>query len=143
MPKFGKKSLERLNTCHPDIVKVMNEVIKRIDITVLFGHRSKEEQFELYRQGRDLVGSEWKVTDKSKVVTNLDGKNKISEHNYRPSRAIDIAPYKNGGIDWKDINRFKEVAKIVKEEADKLGVKITWGGDWKHFSDFPHYQIEV
>ena len=139
MPKFGKRSLDRLNTCHPDIIKVMNEVIKRIDITILYGHRTREEQFELYRQGRELVGGVWKVTDKSKVVTNLDGKLKISEHNYKPSRAIDIAPYP---IDWKDINRFKEVAKIVKEEADKLGIKITWGGDWK-MRDYPHFQIEL
>lgn len=24
MPKFGKKSLDRLATCHPDLQKVMN-----------------------------------------------------------------------------------------------------------------------
>ena len=140
MPKFGQRSLDRLNTCHPDIIKVMNEVIKRVDVTVLFGHRTKEEQFELFRQGRDLVGGVWKVTDKSKVVTNLDGKTKMSEHNHKPSRAIDIAPYP---IDWKDIDRFKEVANIVKEEADKLGIKLIWGGDWKSMKDYPHFQIEL
>lgn len=139
MPKLGKKSLERLNTCHPDIIKVMSEAIKRIDFTVLYGHRTKEEQFELYRQGRELVGGVWKITEPKNVVTNLDGKLKISEHNYKPSRAIDIAPYP---IDWNNIDRFKEVAKIVKEEAAKLGIKLTWGGDWK-MRDYPHFQIEL
>lgn len=140
MPKFGKRSLDRLNTCHPDIIKVMNEVIKRIDITVLFGHRTKEEQFELFRQGRDLIGGAWTITDKKKVVTNLDGKIKLSQHNYTPSRAIDIAPYP---IDFKDLKRFDEMGEIVLEEAEKLGVKLTWGKNFKKLVDRPHFQIEL
>ena len=136
MPKFGKRSIERLDTCHPDIVKVMMMAIKRFDFTVLYGHRTKEEQFELFRQGRDLVAGKWVKT--GKTVTNLDGKNKVSEHNYKPSRAIDIAPYP---IDWNDIGRFKEMAKIVLEEAEKLGIKLTWGGNWT-MRDYPHFEIE-
>ena len=139
MPRFGKRSLDRLNTCHPDIIKVMNEAIKHYDFTVLYGNRTKEEQFELFRQGRSLVGGVWKITEPKKVVTNLDGKTKVSKHNHKPSLAIDIAPYP---IDWKDINRFKELAVVVKKAAATVGVDIVWGGDWKEFKDFPHYEIK-
>jgi len=136
MYKFGRKSLEKLFTCHEDLQKIMNEVIKHMDIVILYGHRTTKEQFELFRQGRDLVGGEWVKT--GKTVTNLDGKSKLSEHNYLPSRAIDIAPYP---IDWNNIERFKELAVIVKREAKKLDIDIIWGGDWK-MRDFPHYQID-
>jgi len=137
MAKFGNLSLKRLLTCDEKLQKVMNEVIKHMDIVILHGHRTTKEQFELFRQGRDLVGGEWVKT--GKTVTNLDGKSKLSEHNYLPSRAIDIAPYP---IDWNDIERFKELAVIVKREAKKLDIDIIWGGDWKMFSDFPHYQVD-
>ena len=137
MPKFGKQSLDRLSTCHPDIQKVMNEAIKHYDFTILFGYRSPQEQFELYKQGRKLVNNKWEKV--GATVTNLDGITKVSEHNYKPSRAIDIAPYP---IDWNDTNRFKDLAKIVKDAAKTVGVSIEWGGDWKSFVDLPHYQIK-
>lgn len=137
MPKFGKLSRGRLATCHSDIQKVMNEAIKHYDFTILYGHRTREEQFELYRQGRDLVGGVWTKT--GNTVTNLDGKSKLSEHNYSPSRAIDIAPYP---IDWNNITRFIEMAAVVKKCAKDLGITLTYGGDWK-MRDYPHFQIEV
>lgn len=137
MPKFGEKSLNRLSTCHADIQKVMNEAIKHYDFTILFGYRSPQEQFELYKQGRKLINNKWKKV--GATVTNLDGITKVSEHNYKPSKAIDIAPYP---IDWNDTNRFKDLAKVVKDAAKTVGVAIEWGGDWKSFVDLPHYQIK-
>ena len=136
MPKFGKLSLERLATCDERIQKVMNEAIKHYDFTVLFGYRTPAEQFELFKQGRTLVGKEWKVT--GKTVTNLDGKTKMSNHNSNPSKAIDIAPYP---IDWNNINRFLDMAKVVKEAAKTVGVEITYGGDWK-MKDYPHWEVK-
>lgn len=137
MPKFGKQSLDRLATCDERIQKVMNEAIKHIDFTILFGYRTPAEQFELFKKGRTLVGKEWKVT--GKTVTNLDGKTKMSNHNSNPSKAIDIAPYP---IDWNNIQRFLDMAKVVKEAAKTVGVEITYGGDWKKFPDFPHFQVD-
>lgn len=137
MPKFGKLSLERLSTVHPDLQKVMNEAIKHYDFTVLFGHRTKEEQFELFKKGRKQVDGKW--VKAGAVVTNLDGYNKMSMHNHSPSLAIDIAPYP---IDWTNKKRFNEMAKVVKEAAKTVGVDITWGGDWTKFSDLPHFELK-
>ena len=130
MPSFGVKSLEKLNTCHPDIIKVMNEAIKHTDFTVLYGTRTVAEQQALYAQGRTKPGP---------IVTNKDGVNKKSKHNYLPSLAVDIAPWP---IDWNDIDRFKELAVVVKKAADTVGVAIQWGGDWKTFKDWPHWEIK-
>ena len=136
MAKFGKQSLDRLATCDERIQKVMNEAIKHYDFTVLYGYRTPAEQFELFKQGRTLVGKEWKVT--GKTVTQLDGKTKMSNHNSNPSKAIDIAPYP---IDWNNINRFLDMAKVVKEAAKTVGVEITYGGDWK-MKDYPHFEVK-
>lgn len=145
MPTFGKKSLEKLNTAHPKIVKVMNEAIKRFDFTVIHGHRTPSEQFELFKKGRTLQNGQWVKT--GSTVTNLDGINKKSNHNYLPSHAVDIVPYP---IDWNNIQRFKDMAKVVLEEANKLGIKLVWGADWdmdgnieEHkFKDFPHFELD-
>ena len=137
MPKFGKQSLDRLATCDERIQKVMNEAIKHYDFTVLYGYRTPAEQFELFKQGRTLTNGVWKVT--GKTVTNLDGKTKMSNHNSNPSKAIDIAPFP---IDWNNIQRFLDMAKVVKEAAKTVGVEITYGGDWKKFPDFPHFQVD-
>lgn len=130
MPSFGAKSLEKLNTCHPDIVKVMEVAIKHMDFTVLYGTRTVAEQQALYAQGRTKPGP---------IVTNMDGIKKKSKHNYSPSLAVDIAPWP---INWDDIDRFKELAVVVKKAADTVGVAIQWGGDWKTFKDWPHWEIK-
>jgi peptidoglycan LD-endopeptidase CwlK len=136
MPKFGKLSLDRLATCDERIQKVMNEAIKHYDFTVLYGYRTPAEQFELFKQGRTLTNGVWKVT--GKTVTQLDGKTKMSNHNSNPSKAIDIAPFP---IDWNNIQRFLDMAKVVKEAAKTVGVEITYGGDWK-MKDYPHFEVK-
>ena len=135
MPKFSQKSSNRLNTCHPDIQKVMNEAIKHFDFAVLSGFRSPKEQLELYKQGREFKDGKWVKV--GRVVTNVDGVNTKSNHNYSPSRAIDIAPYP---IDWDDIERFEQMAVVVIDCANKLGVELVWGGDW-HMKDYPHFEL--
>jgi len=137
MATFGKQSLKRLETCHPSIQKVMHEAIKHFDFTILYGNRSSEEQFNLYKIGRSFVAGKWVVT--GKVVTNLDGIMKLSMHNHSPSLAIDIAPYP---IDWQDLGRFKQLAKVVKDAGIEVGIKLQWGGDWANFHDYPHYEIK-
>jgi peptidoglycan L-alanyl-D-glutamate endopeptidase CwlK len=135
MPNFSQRSLDRLNTCHPDIQAVMHEAIKHFDFTVLSGFRSPKEQLELYKQGREFKDGKWVKV--GKTVTNVDGINVKSNHNYSPSRAVDIAPYP---IDWDDIERFEQMAAVVMDCANKLGIKLTWGGNWR-MKDYPHFEL--
>lgn len=136
---FGKRSLANLDTCHERIQTVLYEAIKIIDFSVLCGHRTKEDQFELYKQGRILINGHWEVQDGKKIVTQKDGYKKESVHQTIPSEAVDVAPWP---IDWDDINRFKVLSNVIKYVANKFKIKIIWGGDWKRFPDYPHYQLE-
>ena len=132
--KFGKRSLEKLNTCNKVIKDVMNEAIKTapFDFTVLEGYRDSRRQLDLYAQGRTKPG---------KIVTWT----KKSKHNNNPSDAIDIAPWVNGSIPWNDINKFKQLGDHIKEIASKKGYKDIWkwGGDFKRTKDFPHHEFEM
>ena len=129
MPKFSKTSLDKLNTCHPDLQKIFNEVIKHFDCTILCGHRNEEEQNIAYKAG----------------VSKL--KYPKSKHNKTPSLAVDVAPYP---IDWGNRRRFYYFAGIVKGVALSIGIKLRWGGDWdgdndindQKFFDLPHWEIK-
>tara|TARA_R110000822_G_scaffold93640_1_gene215264 strand:+ start:150 stop:536 length:387 start_codon:yes stop_codon:yes gene_type:complete len=127
MPKFSKTSLAKLDTCHPDLQRIFNEVIKTYDCSILEGHRSNERQKELYHQGKSKIKSGGK-------------------HNSLPSAAVDAAPYP---IDWNDKNRFYHFAGRVQAVALMLDIKIRWGGDWngdnnlknQTFFDLPHFEL--
>lgn len=56
MASFGRRSLDRLATAHPDLQKVMKEAIQNFDFTVLYGYRTPEEQRDLYKIGRHWDG---------------------------------------------------------------------------------------
>ena len=55
MPQFGKDSLARLSTCHPDLQKLFKEVIKHYDCTILEGHRSDEDQLKAFNAGKSKI----------------------------------------------------------------------------------------
>ena len=131
MYKLGKTSRKRLKTCNSAIQNIINEAIKTspIDFTILCGHRSKEEQKDLWNQGRINPG---------KIVTwTLN-----SQHNANPSNAIDIAPWIDGDIPWNNIPAFKKIGNHIKQVAEKLGYNtLIWGGDFHNNKDYPHFQI--
>ena len=128
MPRFGRKSRERLATCHEDLQDLFNEVIKHVDCSVLEGHRGKERQNTLYEEGKTKV------------------KYPNGRHNASPSRACDVVPYP---VDWNARERFHLFAGYVLGVASGMGYTIRWGGDWNmnfevddnKFDDFPHFEL--
>ena len=128
MPRFGKRSKERLSTCDERLQKVFNEVIKYIDCTVLEGHRGQERQDKLFDEGKTKV------------------KYPSGRHNANPSRAVDITPYP---VDWDDRERQTLFAGFVIGTARAMGITLRWGGDWdmdfkvmdNRFDDFPHFEV--
>jgi peptidoglycan L-alanyl-D-glutamate endopeptidase CwlK len=131
--KLSKKSIAKLYTCHPDIVKVMGAAIvdSPYDFMITHGHRSLEEQAGLYAKGRTAPG---------RIVTYLDGHNKKSRHNLVPAMACDIAVFVEKKLTW-DETYYKIVAGHIKIVAKKLGIALKWGGDWKTFKDYPHFEL--
>tara|TARA_R100001594_G_scaffold20960_1_gene40503 strand:+ start:1452 stop:1841 length:390 start_codon:yes stop_codon:yes gene_type:complete len=129
MYKFGSRSRKQMENIHPDLKKVLNEVIKHVDCSVLEGHRSGERQNKLFEEGRTKV------------------KYPNGRHNANPSRAVDVVPYP---IDWDDRERFHLFAGFVLGIAKSMGINLRWGGDWNQnfevddnqFDDFPHFEIK-
>ena len=129
MPKFGKKSKERLATCDEKLQKIFNEVIKYVDCSVLEGSRNEERQNKLFEEGKTKV------------------KFPKGRHNRYPSKAVDVTPYP---VDWKDRERQTLFAGFVIGVASQMGIKLRWGGDWNQdfqvndnkFDDFPHFEVK-
>ena|SRR5688572_12412576 len=118
---FGKKSLEVRSQLHPDLQKVVDEVSKTVNCSLICGHRNEADQNRAFAEGKSKL--KWPK----------------SRHNSWPSEAVDIVPYP---VDWKDIKAFKAMAVKIKEAAETVGVKIEWGGDWVNFRDYPHWQLK-
>tara|TARA_R100000808_G_C2104517_1_gene120578 strand:- start:469 stop:870 length:402 start_codon:yes stop_codon:yes gene_type:complete len=128
MPKFGKRSKANLETCHPALQKVFNEVVKYIDCSVIEGHRDGERQNKLFKEGKTKL------------------KYPKGRHNAIPSRAVDVVPWP---VDWEDRERMTLFAGFVMGTAQSMGIKLRWGGDWdmdfkvmdNRFDDFPHFEL--
>ena len=129
MYKFSQRSLNNLMNVDEKLVLICNELIKRIDFTVIEGYRTRERQKELFDKG----------------FSKIDGISKKGKHNYFPSRAVDIIPYKKGRNPFdgskESEEMFYELAEEFKKVAKELNIAITWGGDWESFKDLPHFQI--
>ena len=146
MPVHGRRSLAALATADKQLQIVFEEAIRIFDHSILFGHRTKDEQFGLYQQGRQLVNGIWTVVDPSSVVTKVDGITRLSMHNHYPSRAVDAVPYP---IDWGDRERAVYFAGMVMGIAHVKGVGLRWGGDWdqdtevrdENFRDWYHFEL--
>lgn len=130
MAHFSRTSRERLLTCDSRLILLCSELIKHFDFSVICGHRSNEEQDRLYASGRTVDGP---------IVTYKRGGESI--HNTMPSRAVDIAPYRNGRIVWNDEYLFCEMAGALLYIAAGRGIEIEWGGHWRTFKDRPHFQV--
>lgn len=128
MYSFSKRSKGKLESAHPDLQHLFNEVIKVIDCTVIFGHRNEAEQESMFDQGHTPLHFP------------------KSNHNKKPSLAVDVVPYP---IDWDDRERFVYFAGIVKGIAHSLNIQMRWGGDWSNdndlhdqtWMDLPHYEL--
>jgi len=154
MNTYSKSSQDKLNTTHPDLIILFQEVVRVFDNTILYGYRDSNFQFELYKKGRIQKNGIWIVSDKSKIVTYKDGIIQKSNHNYYPSRAVDVIPYP---INWKDKERMYYFAGCVMgiaiqlKEDSKIMHNIRWGGDWdkdtevkdETFLDLCHFEILI
>ena len=124
MPKFGKRSKERLRGIDARLVSVLNELVKIMDVTIIEGLRSEQRQEKLLKEG----------STKTKFSKHITGK------------AVDLAPYP---IDWKDRDRFHYMGGMIRGIAKQLNIPVRWGGDWdgdgetkdNKFDDLVHVEI--
>lgn len=121
MHKFSARSLRNLASCHNQLQSLFHTVIIEHDCAVLCGHRGKDEQDYLFALGRSQL------------------QYPRSKHNTSPSSAVDVVPWP---LDWQNIDRFIAFGESVKIIAEAMKIKIIWGGDWKTFKDYPHFELD-
>ena len=125
MPRFGKRSKDRLRGIDRRLVSVLNELIKIMDVTIIEGLRSEQRQEKLLEQG----------STKTKFSKHIEGK------------AVDLAPYP---IDWEDRDRFHYMGGMIRVIAKELNVPVRWGCDLdsdgetkdNSFDDLVHVEIK-
>ena len=125
MPRFGKRSKERLRGIDARLVSVLNELVKIMDVTIIEGLRSEQRLEKLLKEG----------STKTKFSKHITGK------------AVDLAPYP---IDWNDRDRFHYMGGMISGIAKQLNVPVRWGGDWdsdgetkdNRFDDLVHVEIK-
>ena len=121
--QLSDTSTARLLGVDPRIIKVIDRALKisLIDFGVASGRRSAKEQNELYISG----------------ASNCDGYKLLSNH--QSGRAVDLYAYEHKAL-WSKAD-LSLVACAMLESAAALGVPLQWGGTWRSFPDYPHFEI--
>ena len=124
VPEFSPRSWEKLATCHADLQRLFNEVIKEMDCTIVCGHRTQAEQDKVYPQ---YSNAKWPD----------------SPHNQEPSLAVDAMPCP---IDWDDIPRVLTFRDVVEDTARSLNIGIRPLIRFRNrmgqiVTDYPHFEL--
>ena len=123
MPPYNlsSRSKSRLIGVHPDLIRVVELAIHLTeqDFTVLEGVRTKERQAQLVQEGRSQ-------TMNSRHLT---------------GHAVDLGAWVRDRVGW-DPKDYTHIAVAMKEAARQYDVPIVWGGDWKTFKDYVHFELD-
>jgi peptidoglycan L-alanyl-D-glutamate endopeptidase CwlK len=121
MRKYSQRSLNNLKGIHPDLRRVIDRALQEspLDFVVIEGLRTRARQIELVQSGASQ-------TMNSRHLT---------------GHAVDLMPIGPNGpaFDWP---LYDQLGPAVKAAADKEGVSLVWGGDWKSFRDGPHFELD-
>jgi len=135
---LDERSSKNVATLHSKVQQVFKNWIAECQIMAaahgyeykaISGNRTWEEQAKIYAQGRTSPG---------KIVTNA--KPGYSNHNY--GIAVDMGVFKSGKyldeLKPAEAEAFHSKAAII---ADKYNIE--WGGNWKSFKDYPHFEYKT
>lgn len=123
MPPYilSPRSKSRLLGVHPDLLRVVELAIRitEQDFTVLEGIRTKERQVQLVQEGRS----------------------KTMNSRHLTGHAVDLGAWTRGQVSWNPKD-YTPIAVAMKEAARQCDVPIVWGGDWKTFKDYVHFELD-
>ena len=120
------RSEKHIATLHPEVRPMARALVHKaalagIKIIIISAHRSFDEQDALYAQGRTKPGS---------IVTKARGG--YSNHNF--GIAFDVGVFE-GNKYLRDSPKYKAVG------AMGVDLGLEWGGNWRNFTDQPHFQL--
>jgi len=115
---FSERSKQHLAEIHDDLYEVvfLARLISEVPFEITDGLRTIEEQRHYYETGRSQ-------TMNSKHLKGL---------------AVDVVPIP---VSWEP-EAFYPIAEAMKKAADILDTPIVWGGDWRTFKDYPHFELK-
>ena len=117
---LSKTSRQKLNTCHSDLIKLIEAVAETEKCAVICGFRGRHEQEKAYMAGKSKA--KWGQ----------------SKHNFKPSHAVDVVPVP---LNWEDIPAFEKLGEKIMAKAKELGIKVKWGKYFKGLVDYPHFEL--
>lgn len=129
---MDKLTIDRIGQAHPKIreelkqyyIECNNQLPKGVRLRFSYVYRSVEEQNILY--------------NKKPKVTNAKGGQSIHNYGLALDVVILIDKDKNGTFESIDWNIKSPYFQFVVNYFKSKGYE--WGGDWKSFKDYPHFQ---
>ena len=115
---FSERSEQHLAEIHMDLYEVvfLARLLSEVPFEITDGLRTIEEQRHYYETGRSQ-------TMNSKHLT---------------GHAVDVVPIP---VTWEP-EAFYPIAEAMKQASDILDTPIVWGGDWRTFKDYPHFELK-
>lgn len=115
---FSERSEQHLSEIHLDLYEVvfLARLLSEVPFEITDGMRTIEEQRHYYETGRSQ-------TMNSKHLT---------------GHAVDVVPIP---VTWEP-EAFLPIAEAMFKAADMLDTPIVWGGNWRTFKDYPHFELK-
>jgi|TARA_R110000822_G_scaffold15457_1_gene53357 peptidoglycan L-alanyl-D-glutamate endopeptidase CwlK len=127
MFKFSKNSLLNREGVDQRLIDISNLAIQitNVDFGIpkLGGLRTADNQAALF------------ASNKSKA----DGV--VNKSYHQSGKALDVYAYVDGKASWSKED-LASVACAMLQAAAELGYKLKWGGLWKSWQDFPHFELQ-
>lgn len=124
--ELGKNSLKNREGIDDRLLDITDLAIKLTNIDFGIpntgGMRSVEDQAKLFTAG------------KSKA----DGRTNKSYH--QTGKAVDVYAFVDGKASWEK-EHLAIIAAAMLQASSQLGYELKWGGLWKSWQDFPHFEI--
>lgn len=117
------RSAAALAGVHPDLAKVMIAAMARASFIIIHGKRTEAEEAAMVAKGASQ-------TMHSRHLPNTKGF----------ACAVDVAALKDGHVSW-DPALYKAIWAEVQPLAHALNIPVEWGGTWRAFRDFGHFQL--
>jgi|TARA_B110000977_G_scaffold22547_1_gene27171 peptidoglycan L-alanyl-D-glutamate endopeptidase CwlK len=125
--KLGKNSINNLAGVDGRLIAIADLAIEltNIDFGVpsTGGLRTEADQAKLFADG----------------VSKADGVNNKSYH--QSGKAMDVYAYVDGKASWDKLH-LAVIASAMLQASAQLGYKLKWGGLWKSWQDYPHFEIK-
>lgn len=151
----------KIQELHPEMQKLTQAFLQAckedgLDVLIYCTLRPHSEQAQLYRKGRpwaeiqkmiDRLRAEFDRPDLAQLIIDAgpQGGNKVTNagpgmslHGY--GFAFDAVPLMHGKTVWETDDQWEAE---LWQEMGKIGaaVGLDWGGNWKGFTDMPHFQM--